>query len=188
MGKESTSINLIKKDKNVLENQIVNWALTIGRTLVIIVEIVALAAFIYRFTLDNQLRDINSAIKRDQAFLLTQRQKETTYRNLQDRLLLEKEIVDQGKEKEQVFNDIIALTPQGINFSNINLSNNSVNIQLNTPSVFPLSVFVNSLKNYPLTDSISLNSIDNHSSSALIDVGLTVNLKNKGGTNINVNN
>ena len=69
-----------------MANQIVNWALTIGRVLIIIVEIIALSAFIYRFILDNELRDINSKIKQEQEILSTQAQKEATYRNLQDRL------------------------------------------------------------------------------------------------------
>lgn len=188
MAKKSASINLIKTDKDQLINQIVNWALTIGRFLIIIVEIIALSAFIYRFVLDNQLRDINSKIKQEQEILNTQTQKETIYRNLQDRLLLESSIVKQGKQKTQIFKDVIGLAPQGISFTNLTYSKNDINIQLNTGSVFPLSIFINSLKNYSLTNYISIDMVENKTASAVINVGLTVNLKNKGGTNANTGN
>ena len=187
MVKKSTSINLIKKDKNQLTDQIVNWAMSIGRVLIIIVEIIALSAFIYRFVLDNQLRDLNSKIKQEQEILNSQKQKEIEYRNLQDRLTLEASMVNQGKEKAQTLKNIIDLTPQGISFTSLNFTNNLVSIQLNTASVFPLNVFINSLKKYTLTNYISINSIENRSSSAVINVGLTINLKNTGG-NSNANN
>jgi hypothetical protein len=188
MVKKSVSINLIKTDKDQLTNQVVNWALTIGRVLIIVVEIIALSAFIYRFILDNQLRDINSKIKAEQAYLNTQKQKEITYKNLQDRLFLESSIVNQGSEKMKIFKDVIGLTPPGISFNNFAYTNNQINIQLDTGSVFPLSVFINSLRTYNQTDFISIDMIENRTASAVINVGLTVNLKNKGGISANTGN
>lgn len=188
MAKKSASINLIKIDKNQLTNQFVSWALTIGRVLIIVVEIIALTAFIYRFILDNQLRDTNSKIKQEQEILIAQEQKEANYRNLQDRLTLESSIVNQGKEKIKLFKDIIGLAPQGVSFTNFLYSNNEINIQLNTGSVFPLSIFVNSLRTYSLTDSISIDLVENRTASAVISVGLTINLKNKGGNHASSGN
>jgi hypothetical protein len=183
MAKKPAPINLIKVDQNELVNQVINWALTIGRVLIIIVEIIALSAFIYRFILDNQLRDINSRIQQDQSLLSLKQQREATFRNLQDRLYLEASIVNQGQEKVKLVKDIIGFATPGISFMNVDYSKNQVIIQLNTTSVFPLSVFIDSLKNYPLTDSISIDLINNHSDTANIEVDLTVNLKNGGGNN-----
>lgn len=188
MVKKSTSINLIKTDKNELVNQVINWALTIGRILIIVVELIALSAFLYRFILDNQLRDINSRIKQEQQILSIQQRKEATYRNLQERLSLEASIMNQGKEKTKLITDILALSPEGINFTSLTYSKNQMNIQLNTTSVFPLNIFINSLREYPLTDSISIDTIENHTASATITVGLTINFKNQGGNNENSGN
>jgi hypothetical protein len=188
MVKKSTSINLVKTNKNELVNNIVNWALTIGRTLIIVVEIIALSAFIYRFILDNQLRDINTKIKQEQAILAIERQKETTFRNLQDRLLLTKSIIDQGAKTTKTVKNIISLAPQGINFNNLTYANNQITIQLSSASVFPISIFINSLKTYPLTDYISIDMIENQTQSSSINLGLTVKLKNTGGINENSGN
>lgn len=183
MVKKSTSINLIKKDRGQLTSEVINWTLTIGRIMVIIVELIALSAFIYRFYLDNQLREINSSIVQKQQFLSTQQQKEASYRNLQDRLELESSTIDQGKQQLKIFKDIIALTPDGINFTNYLLNNNQIVIQLNLATVFPLSVFIDSLKKYPLTDYISINTIESKISDSTINVGLSVNLKGGGISN-----
>jgi len=59
---------------------------------------------------------------------------------------------------------------------------------LNTGSVFPLSVFINSLRNYSLTNYVSIDMVENRTASAVINVGLTVNLKNEGGVNANTGN
>lgn len=188
MGKKSPSINLVRTDKNQLTNQVVNWALTIGRVLIIIVEIIALSAFIYRFILDNQLRDINSKIKLEQEILKSQEQKENTYRNLQDRLNLASSVSNQGKEKTGLFKEIIALAPPGISFTNLIFSENKVSIQLNTGSVYPLSVFITALRNYKLTDAITIDLIENRATTSVINVGLSVNLKAQGGNNENSGN
>ncbi len=181
MAKGPASINLIKTNSNELANQVINWALTIGRLLIIVVELVALSAFIYRFILDNQLRDLNSKIIAEQAYLNTQQKQEATFRNLQNRLTLETSTVNQGKAKAKMVKDVIALATPGISFINFTYSKQQFIIQLNTTSVFPLSVFINSLKSYPLTDSISIDLINNHPDTATIEVDLTVNLKNGGG-------
>lgn len=188
MVKKSASINLVKTSKNELVGQIVNWALTVGRILIIIVEIIALSAFIYRFVLDNQIRDVNSKIHQEQAILAVEKPKEALYRNLQDRLALEASIINQGSKKTQVIKDIISLTPQGITFINLTYSNNQINIQLNSPSAFTLNTFINSLKKYPLTSSISIDMVENQTENSTISLELTIKLKSKGGNNENSNN
>src|ERR1035437_3785993 len=88
MAKNSASINLLRNDKKETVEHIINWAVTIGRILIVVVELAALAAFLYRFTLDSQLQDLHSKIKQEQTILEVQKKNEDTYRNLQDRLSL----------------------------------------------------------------------------------------------------
>lgn len=183
MAKKSPSINLVNADNNQVTNQIVNWALTIGRIMIIIVELIALTAFIYRFILDNQLRDINSKIKLEQEVLASQQAKESLYRNLQDRLNLGSSIINQAQTQTKIYKDIIALAPPGVSFKTISYGDNKVDIQLDTGSVFPLSIFVTSLKNYSQTSTITIDLIENRTETGTLNVLLSVNLKNKGGKN-----
>ena len=48
--KHSASINLVKGDKDDFLNKFIDWALTIGRLLVIITEIIALSFYLPLYT------------------------------------------------------------------------------------------------------------------------------------------
>ena len=183
MAKKPASINLIKTDKKETINQIVNWALTIGRGLVIFVEIIALSALLYRFILDNQLRDVHTKIKQEQAILESQKKNEQTYRNLQDRLNVISSVSDKGSESVKIIKDIISFAPLGMTFSTISLTESSVRIEANVSSIYPLSFFINSLKTYKNVESVSIDKIENKTANAVINVSITVGLKQKGVAN-----
>ena len=183
MAKKSASINLIKTDKRDTINQIVNWALTIGRILVIFVEIIALSALLYRFVLDNQLRDVHTKIKQEQAILESQKANEQTYKNLQDRLGIISSVSDKGAENVRIFKKIIGFAPLGMTFSNISFTENALRVQANMNSIYPLSYFINSLKEYKDVESVSIDRIENKTSNAIIIVSISIVLKQKGAGN-----
>jgi Tfp pilus assembly protein PilN len=182
MAKFSASINLLENKSKTLD-LIVSWALTIGRVLVIIVELVALGAFIYRFSLDNQLQTLQTKIKQEQAIVAYQKDSESKYRNLQDRLALISSVSKATAGNLKIFNDIIALTPNGLTLNNFTLSEGKIQLEGNTNSVFILSNFIDQLKAYPLIESVSLDKIQNDTTNSTITVGITVTLKGQGGTN-----
>jgi hypothetical protein len=183
MAKKSASINLIKTDKKDTINHVVNWALTIGRALIIFVEIIALSALLYRFVLDNQLRDVHTKIKQEQAILESQKKNEEIYKNLQERLTIISSIAEKGKSEVSTFKDIISFAPLGMTFSNITMTDNAVRIETNVSSILPLSYFVNSLKTYKEVEAISIDKIENKTANAVITVSITVTLKQKGVAN-----
>lgn len=188
MAKKSASINLLKNDRNETLSQIINWALTIGRVLVIVVELVALTAFLYRFSLDNQLSDLHTRIKQQQAIVASQKKNEDTYRNLQERLTITSNLADTGEKNVKVFKDIMGFVPNGMTFNSVSLFENGIRIEANVNSVIPLSSFINSLKSYPEADTVSIDKIENKTSSAVITVSISVTLKQQGGQNANSRN
>ena len=188
MAKRPDSINLLKNSNENTANIVINWALTIGRLLIIIVEIVVLSALVYRFMLDSQLRGVNSQINQDQAVLNQQKKNEENYRNLQDRLALEASLINQGKDQVKTFKDIVNFAPQGMTFTSLSTGTNGIEIVANVNSIFPLSTFINSLKNYPIIDSISIDKIENNTANAIITVTISVTLKGQGGANASTGN
>ena len=69
MASIKPSINLFKdKNKNFFD-LFIKWALSIGRVVVIATEAIALSAFLYRFSLDQQLIDLNDKIVQKQALV-----------------------------------------------------------------------------------------------------------------------
>lgn len=185
MVKKPVSINLVKTDKNQTLNSFINWTLGAGRVLIIAVELIALSAFLYRFILDSQLRDIADKIKQEQAIVLQQKKNEDLYTNLQQRLALASSFSNQASDNIKIFRDIINFAPIGLNFTNLTLDNNTIRIQASVSSVYSLSSFINSLKSYSKTDTVSIDKIENKTENAVINVSISVMLKKEANAGIN---
>lgn len=177
MPNRPPSINLLKNKQVGFFGGFINWTLTIGRLVVILTELIALSAFLYRFSLDRGLIELRTQIKQKQTIISPLKSNEAKYRNLQDRLYLASNFSSLSMEWNKILRDILNLTPQGITLNNLSLNKNSVNINANARSVSSLVIFTNSLKKYPGIDTLSLDGIEKKQSTNLIIVNITATLK-----------
>ena len=183
MSKKHNSINLLKAKEISFLDKFLNWALTIGRLVVIATELIALSAFIYRFSLDRQLIDLHSKIRQEEAIVNSLKNSENSYRNLQDRLATAATFSETGGEQYTVFKEIVSFIPQGMSLNQMNIYNDRVQIDANFQFISSLTSFINALKTYPKISSININKIENKLSSAVISVGITVTLTQKDNSN-----
>ncbi len=171
MPESFSSINLVKNKQIPLFDKFMNWALTAGRLIVIITEIVAVSAFIYRFSLDERLIDLHSSIKGKQALISLLKQDENKYRNLQDRIALASSLLEKNAKTNKIVLDIVGLIPQGVKINNLTFNKDKIAINAAINSVSSLTDFINSLKDYPDIKSVSIDNIENKPS-----IGLSVNV------------
>lgn len=177
------SINLVKEREKSLLDRFINWALTIGRVVVILIELTALLAFLYRFSLDRRIIDLHSKIKQEEAIVRYLSNNELTYRNLQDRLLIASSFATVGEQKVKLFKDIFGLAPKDITFNNVSIFEDRLKIDANLGSVSSLRKFVESLKSYPGITSISIDQIENKPTSALITVVISASFEKEKSQN-----
>ncbi len=176
MPNNSPTINLVKNKKIPFIDKFMNWALTVGRLLVILTELVAVAAFVYRFSLDEKIIDLHDAIKQKQAIVSLLKNDEQKYRSLQDRIALASSFSDKNTKTSKAVLDIIDFIPGNIKLNDLTLNKDRININLNVSSISSLSDFVNPLKAYPEIKSVSIDNIENKLSSGL-SVSITAMLK-----------
>ena len=176
MPESLPSINLAKNKQLPFIDRFMNWALTAGRLIVIITEIVAVSAFIYRFSLDERLIDLHSAIKQKQTLISLLKNDENKYRNLQDRIAIAATFSEKSTKTNKITMDIIGLIPQGVRIDNLIFNKDRVTISINIKSVSSLTDFINPLKDYPNIKSISIDNIENKPSLGL-SVTVTTMLK-----------
>ena len=162
------SINLIKNKQIPLFDKFMNWALTVGRLIVILTEIVALFAFVYRFSLDEKLIDLHSAIKQKQILISLLKQDENKYRNLQDRIVLASSLLEKNAKTNKIVLDIVGLTPQGVRIENLTFNKDKLTINANINSVSSLTDFINVLKDYPDIKAVSIDTIENKPTGGLL--------------------
>ena len=154
------NINLIGRTKHSFKEDFFKWSINVGRIIIVVTELVALGALIYRFTIDRKIIDLHDQIKKAELFVEAQKAKEEDYRSIQNRLANIKETEEQSENKVQIMNDIIASISQG-SFSSTNLTVNQNRISINgiAFSIFPLNNFIEELKLNPKITSISLDEI-----------------------------
>lgn len=185
MLQDSTSINLLKEKEENFVDKFIAWALNVGRVVVIITELVALSAFLYRFSLDRQLIDLHDEISQKQAVVKLLKQNEDLYRSLHERLRLASKLTETSARSSDLLSDVIGLSPSGFIINDLVLSNETIKIDASAQSVSSLANFVQGIRTYEEINSVSLDRIENKISSGTIDVGITARLKKELNPDLN---
>ncbi len=169
-------INLSGKQEGSLQEDILKWAKNLGRIIIVVTELIAVGALVYRFSLDRKIIDLHDQIKTRNLFVQAQAAKEADYRSIQARLTNAKKIDQQTQNKISIMNQILTSISTG-SFSSTNLTVNENSISINGVafSVFPINDFVESLKQNPNITSISLDDVS--STSLGIQFKMTIELK-----------
>lgn len=180
MKKTAPAINLFKKNKNTFLDNFIHWALSFGRILIVATEAIALAVFLYRFTLDRQIIDLHDEIQQKKTYVDFQKNNEIKFRNLQERLAFIQSVADQGPASVIIFQDITSLAPTDFFIKSFTQSPESIRITAEVQSVTSLSTFVSLLREYPSIATVSVDRIENRPSQAVIAVSISAFLKQKG--------
>ncbi|HZE87151.1 MAG TPA: hypothetical protein VE090_02985 [Methylomirabilota bacterium] len=176
--KKIKSINLLPNKGDDLINDFLGWALTVGRLLIIVTETLALSVFAYRFSLDRQIIDLHDKIKTESIIVQNFKSGEDTYRNLQARLASVDQYDTLSDTTLTITKDIIDMGRNKVTFKNLIVGTNTAEIDVQAPSATSLSLFTQALKNYPNITGVSVDRVENKTSSAIINVSITGQLKN----------
>ncbi|MDP2649893.1 MAG: PilN domain-containing protein [bacterium] len=174
---KSYSINLAKEKDKRFFDKFLQWALTIGRLIIILTESIALLTFLYRFSLDRQLIDLHDRIVQKQAIVKLLKGNEDKFRDLQNRLTILDTLSNSSSTTTKVFDDLIISLPKDMDVNNLTLSNDYIKIEVKARSITTIGAFVKSLRDNPNVASVSLDRIENRTSNATITAGITANLK-----------
>jgi len=175
----NTSINLVRGRRPRVLDQVVSWTLTIGRAVVILTEVIALGAFIYRFSLDRQLIALHDKIAQEESIVNLLQKNENSYRNLQNRLSLASTIIDSEQQSITNYQSIMATIPPGVFLKSLIIDPQLIKINVDTPTTAAVSALISNLKNYPAITNVSVDKIENKTSVGLIGVNLSLTVKSK---------
>lgn len=183
MANSMHEINLLPNKGEGVLTDFLNWALTIGRLLIILTETVALGTFIYRFSLDMRIVDLHDQIKAESFIIRNFKSGEDTYRALQNRLALAKKYDSSNDIVVNTLKDIIELGKGNITFRSVLVSSDVIKIEAQAPTANSLALFVGALKKYPNVKSVSVDKVENKTSNAEVNIALTANLQTAKKTN-----
>jgi hypothetical protein len=176
MANETKPINLLPGKDNAFLPQFLNWALTIGRLLIILVETLALGTFLYRFTLDMKIVDLHDQIKAQSTIVQNFAAQESVFRNLQARLDMAKKY-GTTNNTPKLFQAIVEMGRGQITFKNLLVATDSIKIEAEAPTAGRLSRFTEKLKNYPEIAEVSVDKVETKTSSAVVTVIISARVK-----------
>lgn len=174
---KKNTINLLPKKNDAFLTQFLGWSLTIGRLLVIVTETLALSVFLYRFSIDMQIIDLHDKIKNASIIVSNFKEGEDAYRDLHARLSFAKEYDNKKDKKLIVLQDIIEMGAGKVTFKSIIVNSEGVQIEARAQSARLLSVFTNQLKNYQEITNVSVERVENKTSSSLVTIGISADIK-----------
>ncbi len=161
-------INLIHKREDILTLQarFTKWLLTVGRFLVIAVEMGVIAAFVYRYQLDAQIADLNSEIQHKVDFLKAMQGQEQEIRQVQYQLLQVKQLKAANPRFTQAVRGVAQITPKNITVSSISFAlsldsaqQNVMTVTGTSPTTVELASFMQHFKGSGSFKQTTLNSL-----------------------------
>ncbi|KKS84435.1 MAG: hypothetical protein UV59_C0019G0010 [Candidatus Gottesmanbacteria bacterium GW2011_GWA1_43_11] len=180
MGNPAKPINLLTRkdfDASVV-GRILRWSLIYGRYIIVSTEIIVLLAFIYRFSLDRQITDLNEEIEQKSAIVIANQAFEKSFRNLQSRvdqiagLFTDQDIVP------QIVHHLEQITPAGVYFTTLSFKQDGVTIQATANTSTSLTLFTNNLKTSKYLGDVSITNLQRDvSGTGALKFQITTSLK-----------
>lgn len=156
-------INRGKSEK--LYTKLLRWALSSGRFIVILVEMITIGAFVYRYKLDANLNDIQDQINQKAPYIKSLGTDEMDIRHTQFQLSTISKLKSENIDFSKPLTELTQIIPKSITLTNINLDrteaypNTSLSITGKTPSNLELSVFIKELQKNSNFSEITLANI-----------------------------
>jgi len=144
MSARGKPLNLLPKSEleRTTWGRVLKWALSGGRYIVILTEMVVIVAFLSRFKLDQDMSDLGERINGKKNVLEVQTTTEIKFRKIQDKLNLAKEIKSERIIKEGIFLALEADVPPGVRLQNLKIENNIISFSAKANSEADLTEFL----------------------------------------------
>ncbi|MCL5091077.1 MAG: PilN domain-containing protein [Patescibacteria group bacterium] len=154
-------INLLPKGQFEYSTlgKFIQWAVNVGRWIVVLTEFIVISAFCSRFYFDTVLADLFDKTKQKQAIVASAASFEENFRQVQDKIKVIKSIMAQENKPAEVVTEVSRLIPQSLSLTEIFINQKSLSLKGVTLSEKALRIFVTNLSNSSLFKEVNLDSI-----------------------------
>jgi Tfp pilus assembly protein PilN len=179
------AINLLSQDdfSQSAVGRVMLWALSIGRYIVVFTELIVILSFLSRFKLDRDLTDLNEAIARQKAIILSYGNLENDLRFTQSQLALVRQV--QTPLTPPAVLDLLGQTiPADVRLTQLQITPNTLDLQATALSTQGFTRFINNLLSRDEVKHLSLNGVTSKDQGLTITFSLNAELdKPAGGAN-----
>ena len=169
-AQNNISVNLLTQDEFSSSplGKVLLWALSVGRYIVVITELIVILSFLSRFKLDRDLTDVNEAIEKQKAIILSYGNLEEEFRFTQGQLEFIHQSTPQHTPQEAL--SILSKTlPADIKIDDLSINNEGFSFSATALSMQGFTQFIRSLMAEEAIGDVALGSVETQ------DQGLIVN-------------
>lgn len=154
-------INLLVREgfAHTTAGKVLSWALSAGRTIVIITELVVIVAFLSRFWFDRQLTDLSDRNKVKKAQIEASATFEKDFRSIQSRLLAYKELVNQKTDAAALLRQVANVLPADTVLTEFYFTNQQLTLRGIALTEAGLSGFINGLEKSEKFSKVALDEL-----------------------------
>lgn len=155
---EGINIDLLpQKELGGTLGSTVHWVLTVGRYLIILTEIIALATFGLSLKLTVDKNNLNKKVQEQQAVIDSQSDFETEFREVQSKLDNIKKIRSQHFSNNKAIDEFVKLLPKGLSLTTLSIEGKELKFSGKFPTAAQLHTLI---KSFNESDKITQLSID----------------------------
>lgn len=180
-GKSQNKINLLFREgfENSTRGKILNWAVTTGRVIVLLTELVVIVAFISRFWLDRTLANLNEDNNKKKSQVELSLTFENDFKSVQTRLATYKNINSSNFKSSNQIEEISKFLPEDTVLTNLALNENNIEIKGKAFTEQGLAIFLKGLKSSSKYTNIRLEDISVTTGENTFDYLVRADYKNK---------
>lgn len=174
MPAKSLKINLAPKDEfeSSLVGRILKWALTAGKSIVILTEFVVILAFLSRFKLDMDLNDLNEVIVQKQAIVESYADVEKQMRDLQTHLAVLAKANERNIGIRKFADDLAAKMPKEITLESLEVGKGLLSLKGGSSSEVGLAALLNQFKSGGSYNSVNIGEVQFNQRKGLIEFSI----------------
>jgi Tfp pilus assembly protein PilN len=148
MSAKTVDVNLLEKDEFSESpiGRIVTWAISYGRYIMILTEIVVLLAFVSRFSLDRKLTDLNEAIGQKQAIIEANQPFEEELSRIQTQLTRTKSLLSSQSKPIEMLGIIKNILPSDVILESLTITPEKITVEANAGSTQGFATLMNNLQ------------------------------------------
>jgi len=181
MAKKEISLLTTPPFDLTIQGRIVNWLITWGRAILVLVELVVISAFFSRFWLDRKNSDLSDDVRQKRAILESTVKFEEEFRFLQKRLSKVRTLWNQKSDLLLPITLSARSIPEGVVLESISWGERkdvaSADLKIVVFSEQGLSAFVEQLLKDERVDSVTLGAVKKEKIAAGIEISLLVKFR-----------
>jgi len=154
-----------------------NWALGLGRWIVIVTELIVILCFLSRFKLDRELIDLGETIQQQQAIIASLEELEKNFRDLQNRLAAISQLEKEQLPATHLLHQLSQVAPADLALEALAVKKNELEISGSILSGASLNRFLKALQEFPQFKKVILEEINQPREDKAIEFSLKIETK-----------